>query len=74
MSDTIVIESTAHGFNLEHAKLTQIEEVIRDFHLALDLREHGGTAGWRALEKIQQIVDMPWVQGAEELKRREGKK
>ena len=60
-------------FHADTGKVEQIEAVIHDFHLALDMREHAAGAGWAAMLKIQEILDMPWVQGAEQMRRREGK-
>ena len=53
------------------AQVCQIEAAIRDFHHALDLREDGGSAGWRALQRIEEILEMPWQQGAEQARRAE---
>ena len=49
----------------------KIREAIRDYHHSLDLREHGGVAAGNALHKIEQILEMPWVQGAEQARRAE---
>ena len=57
----------------ETATVDLIRQIIQDFHLALDLRENGGTAGWKALLDIQKVLDMPWVQGVEQTRRRTGK-
>ena len=70
MSDT---EPTLDAGAERLAQMQLIKEIIRDFHMALDLRENGGTAGWKALLDIQKILDMPWVQGAEQTRRRTGK-
>lgn len=46
-------------------------EVMRDYHNSLDLREHGGVAAANALHKIEQLLEMPWQQGAEQARRAE---
>jgi len=48
-----------------------ITEAIRDYHHALDLRESGAAAAWHAIAKIEQILEMPWEQGAEQARRAE---
>ncbi len=40
-------------------------QAVRDYHYALDTRQHGGSAAWKALGTIQEALDMRWVQGAE---------
>jgi hypothetical protein len=52
-------------------ELEFIREAIRDYHNSLDLREHGGVAASNALHKIEQILEMPWEQGAEQARRAE---
>ena len=64
---------TEQEISAEQAQLESIRQIILDFHMALDLRENGGTAGWKALLDIQKVLDMPWVQGVEQTRRREGK-
>jgi hypothetical protein len=51
--------------------LDQIREAVRDYHYALDKREHGEVAMDRAFSRIERALGMRWVQGAEK-KRREG--
>ena len=60
-------------FILAWENMNKIATILRDFHMALDLRENGGTAGWRALTEIQKVMGMEWVQGVEQTRRREGK-
>jgi hypothetical protein len=48
----------------------KVYQAIRDYHYALDTREHGGLAQNHAFNKICQALDMHWVQGAELAKRR----
>ena len=55
----------------ELAKIVEVKEAIRDHHQSLDLRENGGDSAWRTIKRIEQILDMPWVQGAEQARRAE---
>ena len=50
--------------------IASIQKAIRDYHYALDTRQHGGVAQDKALDSICRILDMHWIQG-EEKKRRE---
>lgn len=52
-----------------HAELAAVIHAIRDYHLALDQREHGGVAAHKAIEAIQTALNMPWTQGAEAARR-----
>lgn len=54
---------------IEDTKLKQIEQALRDYHLALDLREHGGSAAHHFVDRCQKILEMPWKQGEEETRR-----
>ena len=54
-------------------RLAKIEVVVRNLHHALDLRQHGDGAAWRAIKQIEEILGLPYDQGAEEKRRREGK-
>ncbi len=56
--------------DLLRARLGLIESAVRDYHVALDLREHGAAAGLAALGAIQDAIGLPWRRG-EELERRE---
>lgn len=56
--------------NDEGIKLRAIESTIRDYHFALDTRQHPGVSAHKALEAIMAALDMPWVMRAE-LHRRE---
>ena len=71
--DELLDDAEKHVETIYAASLKSIRDVISDFHMALDLRENGGTAGWKALLDIQKILDMPWVQGVEQTRRRTGK-
>lgn len=56
-----------------HAGRQRVETAIRDFHFALDSRQHGDVAAHKALSAIQQALGMEWRQG-EEKKRREAER
>ena len=43
-------------------KFEAIKEEIREYHRALDNREHGGIAQDKCITAIEQILEMPWVQ------------
>jgi hypothetical protein len=56
-------------------KLEEIEKAIRDYHYALDTRQHGGVAQDVAFNKISQIMGIYWQQGKEyELRKKESQK
>ncbi len=50
------------------AALVEAQDRLRDavtaYHLSLDRREHGGIAGSRLVDAVQDILEMPWKQGA----------
>jgi hypothetical protein len=46
-------------------ELTAVKDAIRDYHYALDTRQHGGVAQDRAFNAICQAMGMHWTQGAE---------
>lgn len=41
-----------------------IKQAVREYHLALDKRMHGGVAQGAAMHKIEAALGMSWVQGA----------
>lgn len=45
--------------------LVAIRQAIRDYHYALDKRQHGAVAADTALGKISDALGMQWVQGKE---------
>lgn len=47
------------------ATLHLIEQAIRDYHFALDNREHGGVAAGKAIDAIEELLGRPWRQGEE---------
>lgn len=46
-------------------ELNQVRQAIRDYHFALDTRQHGGLAANQALEAIQAALGFHWVAGQE---------
>ena len=56
----------------EQRLLEQIKAAIRDYHWALDMRMNGNLAQTQAFGKVQELLGMPWKQGAEEQRRRRG--
>ena len=42
-----------------------IRQAIRDYHFALDTRQHGGLAANQALKAIQAALGSHWVEGQE---------
>ena len=42
-----------------------VTQAVRDYHFALDNRQHGGVAAERAIDAIQTALGLHWVQGAE---------
>lgn len=61
---TVIRDGAAGGEN----PLDQLEKVraaIRDYHYALDTRQHGGVAQDRAFNAICVALNMSWRQGEE---------
>lgn len=50
-------------------ELLEVQRAVRDYHFALDTRQHGGTAAHKALDAIQEALGMPWTQGREARRR-----
>lgn len=46
------------------AQVARLVGAVKEYHLALDRRQNGNTAGYRLQDEIQRILDMPWRQGA----------
>jgi hypothetical protein len=46
------------------AELARVRNAVTQYHLALDRRENGNSAGYRMQDEIQRILEMPWKQGA----------
>ena len=44
-------------------KLQLIIQQLESYHLALDLRQHAGTAAQNFVQNVERILDMPWKQG-----------
>lgn len=49
----------------ETEKLAAVETAIRNYHFALDMRQHAASAAHQALDAIEKAIDLPWEQGAE---------
>ena len=47
------------------AQWETVRQAVRDYHYALDTRQHGGSAAWKALGTIQEALGMRWEHGAE---------
>jgi hypothetical protein len=52
-------------------KLERITEAIRDYHLALDNREHGGLAQDACMKAIENVLGLYYFQGQEKRRRAE---
>lgn len=46
------------------AKLREIRAALRLYHHALDTHQHGGVAAGHFVDRVQEILKTPWVQGA----------
>lgn len=46
-------------------QIKTIIEAIRQYHLSLDQREHGGVAQDKAIHAIEGVLGMPWRRGEE---------
>lgn len=42
----------------------KVRDILKEYHAALDNREHGDVAADRVVKKLQTLLNMPWVQGA----------
>lgn len=60
-----VFAPASQGDALDAARLQGIAQAIRDYHFALDTRQHGGVAQDKAFSSIVNVMGMHWVQGAE---------
>jgi len=49
--------------------LAPITQAIRDYHLALDQRQHGGVAEAKAMAIICQYLGLRWIPGQEAARR-----
>lgn len=57
------------ALNDKEAEIERLKSAIRDYHYALDMRQHGGVALDRAFNAIRQALGMHWVQGEEKERR-----
>jgi hypothetical protein len=63
-------QSVAAPADAERLALAErIATALRDYHYALDMRQHGGVAANQALVAIQQAMELPWIMGKEKTKR-----
>ncbi len=51
-------------------KLEHIEGALRDYHFALDSRQHGGVAADHLVKAVEHAFDSHWQQGAEAARRK----
>lgn len=50
-------------------QLERIETAIKDYHYALDTRQHGGVAADRVVKIVETTLGLPWERGLEERSR-----
>ncbi len=55
------MQDSLHALNLA---TNRIQHAITEYHHALDVRQHGGVAADKLTSTIQEIMGMPWIQGA----------
>ena len=56
--------STSKELEMVLSAMHGVGEAVTRYHLALDRREHGGVAASKLVDEVQDILDMPWIQGA----------
>jgi len=49
----------------EEGKLEEIKETVRMYHYGLDSRGHGGVLANILVDKVEEILGMPWERGKE---------
>lgn len=54
-----------HALATGTSLINSVHQVIRDYHFALDTRQHGGVAADQALRAIEAALGTRWVQGHE---------
>lgn len=52
-------------FRLSNTSVLNVQTALRDYHYALDTRQHGDIAADKAIKAIQRAFDMPWIEGQE---------
>lgn len=67
----VTIGSLELQYNRDADRADQVEQALREYHFALDNREHGGVACSSFVGRIEAILQMPWISGQEK-QRREG--
>jgi hypothetical protein len=73
-SDNVVVEECSDTCKRGKSRndptgIKRVEAAIRDYHFALDSREHGGVAQDKAIKAIESALNLHWRPG-EELARR----
>lgn len=63
LGDGCEICNPAKGLEYAKETITEIRSAIQEYYHALDRREHGSIAQNKALEKIQSVLGMYWIQG-----------
>ena len=58
------LQTLAAELAAANAREAGLRQAVTKYHLALDSRENGNTAGYRLQDEVQRILDMPWRQGA----------
>lgn len=61
-----ILESLSSSEELKMAirTLDGLVAAVTRYHLALDRCEHGGVAASKLVDDVQDMLDMPWIQGA----------
>jgi len=45
-------------------RVSRLYDALRDYHHALDTRQHGGVAADQLVKAVETILGIPWTQGA----------
>ncbi|MFM5187386.1 hypothetical protein [Aeromonas caviae] len=56
--------STSEELGTVLSALNGVTAAVTRYHLALDQREHGSVAASQLVDEVQNILGMPWIQGA----------
>lgn len=59
----LALQATHSAPQAQADALDAVKQAVRDYHFALDTRQHGGVAAGQALDAIQGALDMHWKQG-----------
>ena len=68
--ERLVMPSPAEMAEANLLIIKGVRDALRDYHYAMDSRQHGGSAAHAVVYSLQILMGMPWIQG-EEKKRRE---